>query len=102
MKTYKYNLPREGQGGFMFEFLDKIKREFYLSSQVSVLDNNQILIENCKNILECNENLVRIISNRFEIEIWGRELVLTNYASNTIIVKGNIDSITINERRKDS
>ncbi|MBE6837653.1 MAG: hypothetical protein E7509_06680 [Ruminococcus sp.] len=84
----------------MFSILEKLKRGYYLSSQISILDNNQILIENCKNILECNENLVRIISNNFEIEIWGSDLFLTNYASNSVLVKGKISSICINERRK--
>lgn len=83
----------------MLKILEKLKRNYYLSSQVSILDNNQILIENCNTILECNENLVRIISNNYEIEIWGNNLLLTNYASNSVIVKGKITSVTINERR---
>ena len=84
----------------MGSIFEKIKRDFYMSSQLSVIDNNQIYIENCKNILECNENLVRILSNNFEIEVWGSELFVTNYSSNAVLVKGKITSISINERRK--
>lgn len=84
----------------MFELLNRVKRNFYLSSQISIVDNCQLIIENCKNVMECNENLVRVLSNDFIIEIWGEALIVTNYSSNTLSVKGKLKNISINERRK--
>lgn len=84
----------------MSDLLNNLKRQFYLNSQVMIMDNNQMIIENCRNILECNENLVRIISCDFEIGVWGSELTLSNYSSKTVCVEGKIQSIEITERRK--
>lgn len=81
-------------------FLDKIKHDFYLNSSINILDNNQILIENCKKILECNDILVRIISSDFEIEIWGSNLTITNFSSKTISVNGEVQTVTLIKRRK--
>lgn len=84
----------------MSGFFDKIKHDFYLNSSISILDNNQILVENCKNILECNDILVRIISSDFEIEIWGANLTVTNFSSKTVSVNGEVQTVTFIKRRK--
>lgn len=84
----------------MLNLMKMFKKKLYLNSQISILDNNELLIENCKNILECNENLIKILSNNYEVEAWGTNLYLTNYASGSVVVKGCISSISIFERRK--
>lgn len=84
----------------MIGFLEKLKRNYYMNSCVSVLDNKQVLIENCKTILECNDILVRIVSSGFLIEIWGKDLTANNYSSKNVSVNGEIQSISLTRRSK--
>lgn len=83
------------------EFIEALKRSVALNSSVTILDNKQVLIENCKNIVECNDVLVRIISSNYEIEIWGVGLSISNYSSKTVAVNGEIQSVNLTKRRKD-
>lgn len=77
-----------------------IKKSIDLNSQISIIDNKKVLVENCKNVLEVNESLVRILSSDFEIQVWGSNLSVTNYSSNAVSINGKIMSMEINERRK--
>lgn len=84
----------------MSDILRSVKKKISLNSQISIIDNQKVLIENCKSVLEVNENLVRILSSDFEINVWGNDLNLTNYSSNAVSVNGKIKSMEIIERRK--
>ncbi|NLZ46727.1 MAG: hypothetical protein GX896_08555 [Clostridiales bacterium] len=84
------------------DFFEKLKRNFALNSSVTILNNKQVLIENCKNIVECNDILVRIISSNYEIEVWGVNLKISNYSSKTIAVNGEIQSVNVVKRGKNN
>ena len=84
----------------MSGILNNIKKEFYGNAQISIMDNSNMKIENCSNILECNENLVRLNACDFEVSVWGDSLVFSNYSSRTIIVHGNIQSVELIERSR--
>lgn len=86
----------------MWKIFENLKNKFYLNSQITVFDNSKILVENCKNVLEVNENLVRVVSCNYEIEIWGTGLFTTNFSSKAVMIKGKIQNVSINERRKKS
>lgn len=70
-----------------------------MSSHISILDNTVAVIENCKQILECNEILVKIQTGRFEIEVWGTGLMLSNYCSESIEIRGRISSVNLIVRK---
>lgn len=74
------------------------KEAMYLNSYISIIDNERVIIENCKTILECNDMLVRIITKEFEVEIWGSELSITNYATVSVEVCGTISSVSLQKR----
>lgn len=84
----------------MSVFFDNFKSRFYLNSQVKIFDNSQMLLENCKNVLEVNENVVRVISSCFEIEVWGTDLSATYFSSKTVMIKGKIQNVNITKRGK--
>lgn len=75
--------------------VDKGKEVLSLSSNVTITDNTIAVIDNCKQILECNEILAKVFTNKFEIEIWGEGLSLSNFCTDAVEVKGKIKSINI-------
>ena len=70
-----------------------------INSHITVLDNTVAVIENCKQILECNEILAKIQTGKFEVEVWGSGLMLSNYCSEYIEIRGKISSINIHTRK---
>ena len=56
------------------KIIGKTKEFMSLNSHITILDNRAAIIENCKQILECNEVLARILTGSFEVEIWGKDL----------------------------
>lgn len=66
-----------------------------LNSYISIIDNDRVLVENCKSISECNEILVRVSTKENDIEIWGSELTVTNYTNTSVLVEGKISSVSV-------
>lgn len=85
--------------------IEKIKpigkaREFMcLNSHITILDNDVAIIENCKQIMECNEILAKILTGKFEVEVWGTNLSLSNYCTQSVEVRGKINSVNIISRK---
>ena len=52
-------------------FFGKTRELLYLQSYIKINDNSSALVENCRQILECTDVCVRLLTSRFEIEIWG-------------------------------
>ena len=82
------------------KFTGKVKEFMSLDSHITIIDNKSVLVENCKQILECNDVLARLVTGRFIIEIWGKELFLNNYTSNTVEVRGVIESVNLVSKGK--
>ena len=85
----------------MFNFFKFIRKELYLNSSINIIDNTQIIIENCKNILECNDIIVRVLSAEFIIDVWGSDLTVTSFANRSVMVDGEISSVSLNRRRNE-
>lgn len=81
-----------------FKYKGKAKGFLCLNSHITILDNNTAVIENCRKIIECNEILVKVMTNSFEIEVWGNNLTLNNFCTESIEVRGKIESIKLMER----
>ena len=82
----------------MFKILSYLRNGLYLNSSINIVDNTQIIIENCKNILECNEMIVRVVSSKFIIEVWGSELYVSSFANKSIRIDGEITNVSLIKR----
>lgn len=83
-----------------FKFKGKVKELMCLDSHITIHDNRAALVENCKQIIECNEVLAKIKTTNYLIEIWGKELFLNNFTNNSVEVRGTIESINLTADRK--
>lgn len=70
-----------------------IKRKTYSNTYINLSDNKHLEIENCKKILEYNDVYVKIITSTLTISIYGRELNISDYNTDGIIVDGIFSSI---------
>lgn len=81
---------RERLNGF-----NGIKEFACLNSHITILDNTIAVIENCKKIIECNEILAKVLTGKFEVEVWGTDLSLSNFCSDCVEVRGKINSVNL-------
>lgn len=81
------------------KFTGKAKEFMCLNSYINILDNKKVIIENCKQILECNEVLARVATGSFQVEIWGHGLSLSNYCTDSVEVTGVVESVALTSRR---
>lgn len=66
----------------------------YGSSQVVICGNTYLEVENCKRIMEYNDIYLKVKTfSGLVIEIWGEGLMLSDYNTQGIAVRGKISSV---------
>ncbi len=61
--------------------------------KISLIGNNQMLVENHRGIIEYTPNIIRVNSTVGVIRVQGNELHLRNIAAEDIMISGEIVSI---------
>ena len=79
-------------------FFGKTRELMYLQSYIRINDNTSALVENCRQIYECTEVCVRLLTGSFEIELWGSGLMLSSYTENSVEVRGTIEQVKLVSR----
>ena len=79
----------------MFE---KLADRLYLGPGMYVEGNREIFVENCRRIEECNEILMRLISGKLCIQIWGSGLRTFDFKTHGLVIRGRIERIEFAER----
>lgn len=81
-------------------FINRTSQIDYLNSHITIYDNRKVVIEKCRQIIECNEILSRVITPNYEIEVWGNDLKMSNYCTQSVEVTGTIQTININVKKE--
>ncbi len=76
-------------------FVGKVKDLAYLGSYITISDNRSVLIENCRQICECSDIMAKVGAGDYYIEIWGKDLKMSNYTLDSVLIEGTIDSIKL-------
>ncbi len=71
----------------------------YLETYVHLNGNHELRLENCTKILEYNDVLVRLQTRDMIVEIWGTQLRVFDYNDSSVIVRGTITSVQLQEKR---
>lgn len=85
----------------MFEkgaLFNAARKKLYLNTNLHIMDNDYIQIENCKKVLEYNDIYLRIRTSNMILQIWGQDLNINDYNSDGIIVRGKITSIEFEKK----
>lgn len=66
------------------------------SSQIVICGSTYLEVENCKRIMEYNDIYLKVKTfSGMVIEIWGTELMLSDYNTEGIAVRGHILSVEL-------
>lgn len=76
-------------------FFGMTKELTALSSYISITDDRAAVIEKCKQIVECSEIMAKVLTGSFEIEIWGSGLTMSNFCSDSVEIRGKIESVKL-------
>ncbi len=86
-----------------FSYLGKVKDLSSLRSMITISGNSEVLIENCRQVNECNDIRCSVVASGDLIDVWGAELSLSSFSNGSVAVNGKIQSLNIEKRgRKES
>lgn len=83
----------------MSKLLDFAKEVTYYNSYISIIDNDKVVVDNCKSIIECSDIMVKVLTREYDVEIWGNGLTVTNYTNTSIEINGCISNVSLEKRR---
>jgi len=85
----------------MFEWLTELTRQsLYLDTSMHISGRNELIIENCRRIEECNEVFMRFLSGGIYVNIRGSGLRAYDFRTGGLVVRGSIEQIEFEERKK--
>ncbi len=79
------------------ELKNRARKYAYYESYVTVSGDNEVLIENVLDVIECNEIMLRVKAGVNEVVVWGEDLKVSSYADRSVTVTGIITSIEISK-----
>lgn len=79
------------------ELKNRARKYAYYESYVTVSGDNEVLIENVNDVLECNEIMLRVRAGANEIVIWGENLKVHAYTERSVTLTGKITSVEISK-----
>ena len=84
----------------MFEWLGELTRQtLCLDTDIHISDRNELIIENCRRIEECNEVFMRFLAGSIYVNIHGSGLRAYDFRTGALVVRGCIDRLEFEERR---
>ena len=69
-------------------------------SYITITSDSKVMIEGCRQILECSDILARISTRKFIVEIWGSGLTVDCFANSSALVSGTISSLSLEKKRQ--
>ena len=84
----------------MGRYSDKLADAAGGYSYITITSDSSVMIEGCKQIIECSEILARIATRQFTVEVWGSGLTVDSFSNSSVKVSGRITSLSLEKRRK--
>ncbi|MCD7889557.1 MAG: YabP/YqfC family sporulation protein [Oscillospiraceae bacterium] len=79
------------------ELKNRARKYAYYESYVTVSGDDEVLIENVTDVLECNEIMVRVKAGANEVVVWGEDLKISAYNDRSVTLTGKITSVDISK-----
>lgn len=77
------------------KIIEKGRSMLYLNTIIQISDNKEVIIENCKKIIEYNDIFLKVKTRNMIVQVWGHNLKINDYNTGGIIIKGIIESIEL-------
>ncbi len=84
----------------MGRYTDKLARTAGDYSYITITSDSSVLIEGCRQIIECSDVLAKVASRQFTVEIIGSGLTVDSFSNSNVKVSGRISSLSLEKRRR--
>lgn len=71
-----------------------------IRSMITISGDSEVLIENCRQIAECNDIKCSVTASGYLIDVWGSDLTMTSFANGNVSVLGRVRSVSIARRSR--
>lgn len=72
---------------------ESMKKAMYLETNITIIDDRRVEIENCKKITEYNDVCVRIKTSGRNVSVWGTALSMSDFKTGGLVIEGKISSV---------
>lgn len=69
--------------------------DFSNVGSIEIIGENRVVVERTRNILEYENERVRLNLGKYIVSISGRDLMLSSYSENVMIIDGTIKSVAL-------
>ena len=73
-----------------------------LHTSIQILDDTTLITEQYTRLLEINEVLVRLVTGRFLLSVWGESLSVTDLKAGGVRIQGVIRSVELLPQKGES
>ena len=80
-------------------FSGKVRDMDMLGSVVTIRDDTEVLVDNCRRITECSDVRCSLVSGNYTVEVWGSGLSASGFSNGSASVSGRVQSVALTRRR---
>lgn len=80
---------------------ESFKKSFRKHSYLQITDNSELIIDGCRQIVLYDENEIRLLLAKQELEIAGMRMTMQNFSTDGVIIKGEIYSVKFINRKEE-
>ena len=99
LSFFQYILYR-GDVELKESIIDSGRRMLYMGTMTQITGNKVLEISSCRKIIEYNDVYLKIKTSNMLVEIWGSELLIDDYNTEGIVVRGEIKSVEFSKAVK--
>lgn len=84
----------------MFDKLtENTQRALFMEAGIHISGNRELILENCRRIVECSDVLMSLSCGRILVNVWGSDLRAFDYKTGGLVIRGKISRVELEERR---
>ena len=69
-------------------------------SYITITSDSCVIIEGCRQIIECSDISARVATRQFTVEVMGSGLTVDSFSNSSVKVSGRITSLSLERRRR--
>ncbi|MBQ9383375.1 MAG: YabP/YqfC family sporulation protein [Ruminiclostridium sp.] len=83
------------------ERYERVKRSVIHHSLIQISDNGKLTVEECKEVVQFDENTVKLLLSFGTVTVTGLELKMRNFSDRGVIITGKLHSVGFDDSGKD-
>lgn len=84
----------------MRDFAERLSEAAGGYSYITITSDCCVMIEGCRQIIECSDISARVATRQFTVEILGSGLTVDSFSDSSVKVSGRIMSLSLERKRR--